>query len=216
MKRALVLAAVIGGAAGAADPPAGFDPNDVAKTHTWLVKERAAAPAPPAGNELAAKRVDDAFQKTLDGLTGQAVRWTVTVSGVDREGRVGVQPFGVAPVDDRPAGERAPKGDLPVRRTARNAIRFSNGAAAAERRPGFGGTAVIDSYFPPKKDGEWVAKLATGDKVVLTGTVQSAQVTSASGRAAAGGGGFGPAGLTALTSFTIVLKDGAVEPAPAP
>src|SRR5206468_10693691 len=91
MRRVLVLVVAIGGAAGAADPPAGFDPNDVTKTHAWLVRARAALPPTPPGNELAAQRADDAFQKTLDAMTGKAVKWVVTVAGVDREGRIAVQ-----------------------------------------------------------------------------------------------------------------------------
>ena len=50
-----------------------------------------------------------------------------------------------------------------------------------------------------------------GDKVVLTGTILSAHAGSARG---AGTGGWSPS--LAGTGFVICIKDGAVEPAPAP
>jgi hypothetical protein len=216
MRRTLVLVAVIGGAVGAADPPAGFDPADVTKTHAWLVREKAALPAVPAGNELAAKRAEDAFQKTLDAITGKPVRWVVSVSGVDREGKVGVQPVADAPAAEALPREKAARGEIPARRATRNVLRLNNGPLA-ERRGGFGDPGAAGNHFPPKQDGEWVAKLATGDKVVLTGTVLSAHLgTGAGTRGAAGGGAWGGTGLGTTTGFVICIKDGAVEPAPAP
>jgi hypothetical protein len=232
MRRALLVAAVVGGAVGAADPPAVFDPNDITRTHAWLVRERAALPPTPPGNELAARRAEDALQKSLDAMTGKAVRWAVTVAGVDRDGRIAVQPFDTQAANPaaNPAAEKdAPRekggrGEVPARRAARQAIRFHNGPIGGERvrggdggalggagGGGFGRAVAEGSYFPPKANGEWVAQLGTGDKVLLTGTVLSAH--TGTGRAM-GPGGWNPSGLAA--GFVVCLKDGAVEPAPAP
>jgi hypothetical protein len=130
-----------------------FDPKDAAATGRWLAAELARVADFAKGNEIAAKRANDAHRELLAGLKGKTVEWVVEVEKVTADGRVRVKL--VTFKDGR----------------ARNARTFhvmtAGGGDAADRlRFDAAGKAGLE-------------KLKAGDRVTLTGTVAAAEPLSA-------------------------------------